>query len=120
MEAASRDCEAWFFEALKDKWFMGNIISGKLTSRVWPDIPWIFIYLATIWHLWKGRNRWVFDKVAVSNQTFLMITKRAALEMHHAFSSTKDYDKQTHRKWAPPSPGWIKLNTDASIKGDFN
>lgn len=51
-----------FFKSTKDEWFKLNCKNPKFKSKIWPDVSWPSIFLASIWLLWKARNAFVFDK----------------------------------------------------------
>ncbi|KAL2902753.1 hypothetical protein RDABS01_027835 [Bienertia sinuspersici] len=41
------------------EWFRGNLKNVNVASH---GIPWNVFFAFTLWHLWKRRNNWVFNK----------------------------------------------------------
>ena len=70
------------------------------------------------WNLWSRRNRWVWDKVNISE----FGVQSTAMSMLHewqqrcvAVRTPKVTTNSSSRKWHRPQQGWIKVNTDAAV-----
>lgn len=70
------------------------------------------------WNLWNRRNRWVWDKISITEfgvvakvMNMLSEWRQNCLERckYKAMVSTSP------RRWQPPQQGWMKINVDAAI-----
>ncbi|GLT62305.1 hypothetical protein SLA2020_349530 [Shorea laevis] len=77
---------------------------------------WDCVFLATIWHLWKSRNRLVFDEQRIPPHLVARQAHAFALETRLALEATVIHATRTPKwaSWSPPPPGYLKLNTDGS------
>lgn len=73
------------------------------------------------WSLWNRRNRWVWDKVSVTEfgvkataMTLLAEWRKCQEEKIRGVTGTGPSAK----RWNPPPQGWMKVNTDASVFGE--
>ncbi|KAL4311507.1 hypothetical protein GQ457_01G027580 [Hibiscus cannabinus] len=68
-----RDCHV----SAKD-WVLSNIRSQL--SRKFRELPWPYLFISTLWHLWKGRNDLVFNN-AQSNSGCICLNVDGAVSM---------------------------------------
>ncbi|XP_074326652.1 uncharacterized protein LOC141664593 [Apium graveolens] len=111
-------------------WRQANI--SKITSATYMgDIMEFFHQLSTVcsrekfmlilmicWNLWHRRNRWVWDKISISEfgvyekaMNMLFDWKQRCLE----FKIHKGPSTTSITKWKPPQQGWVKINTDVAV-----
>lgn len=90
------------------------------TLNDWPHIPWTFVFLASMWQLWKARNNSVFDNEDTSFELLSTITIRVASELCDAFQIHRENDTNQQVDWKPPHKGWLKLNVDDCVKGPMD
>ncbi|KMS97072.1 hypothetical protein BVRB_7g179330 [Beta vulgaris subsp. vulgaris] len=119
-----RDCE-WVREAwAKDGtvWQCASVVNFK----EW--LAWIFeffpkeqqeVFVMKIWQLWKCRNELIFQNTLCSAG---LAWERAIdiLRHHRKFNGSKrEGVKRAKDRWLLPSPGFIKINVDAAVNGEY-
>lgn len=131
----SEDIDHLFRRCAKSKELWGHILKSRLwrekEDRPMPEwillhsisknvvvcgepLPWSILFCATIWQIWKDRNRKSFDNldpvISVSTKAIVSYTT----EIVQAFQSpvTNGCTRPMLISWAPPCAGTTKLNTD--------
>ncbi|GLT49358.1 hypothetical protein SLA2020_229210 [Shorea laevis] len=103
-----------FFYLNFESWLKKNATISRLGNSS-PDL-WSYVFLATIWHLWKSRNRLVFEGQRHLPHMVASQAHNFALEMRFALETTRSHAARAPRwvSWTPPSHPYLKLNTDGS------
>ncbi|GLT82219.1 hypothetical protein SLE2022_006230 [Rubroshorea leprosula] len=81
-------------------------------------IPWACLFLSTVWLLWKDRNKLIFNNI----HTPLLVLYSHIVQ--HAFYTSLAQSnavcgqlRETRWvRWHPPEDGFLKLNTDGSLR----
>ncbi|XP_057445027.1 uncharacterized protein LOC130737292 [Lotus japonicus] len=124
-------CAAWFGSPLQwiinrvgfqrmDLWILQQFnFLNSVSTHAEEDFA---IFSLTLWAIWKGRNRVIFQHEAPNTEA----TIRQLSLLIHNLSNTKPViikermssDRSTFndRPWRPPLPRMLKLNVDASWK----
>lgn len=105
--------DADFMKADFAPWFRANLLENRFGLRGWPN------YFATmIWHLWKWKNDWIFNRKNFDGNKVCFVKKQVK-DYKKAWASSYNLlelpKKQVNICWTPPPPFWIKLNTDGSV-----
>ena len=106
-----------FFSQNLHDWLNVNATSGQQYTT--GQIPWNLVFLFGIWFLWKGRNQLLFNNKNQNPNLAKEIVDRAA-EYH--FCANISLEKRLvlkSVKWEKPGYGWLTLNTDGSVAGNF-
>ncbi|GKV26433.1 hypothetical protein SLEP1_g35733 [Rubroshorea leprosula] len=103
-----------FFQLDFVPWLRKN--SSK--SRMGPcaSDSWSSIFLATIWYLWKSRNKLIFEEQRVSPLAIVQQASKLAWEIKLAFAAQATLISKAPRwiSWSPLPQNFFKLNTDGS------
>ncbi|CAL5403638.1 unnamed protein product [Camellia sinensis] len=97
-----------------DVWLSFNLCDKtKLAS-----INWNIWFTVTLWFIWKGRNKTVFDNCYVQISDSLHLVFQYTQETHEAFQCPQSSDHQRIKliNWLPPPTSNIKLNADGCVK----
>ncbi|KAK8484558.1 hypothetical protein V6N11_028875 [Hibiscus sabdariffa] len=96
-------------------WVLSNIRSQL--SRKFQDLPWPYLFISTLRHLWKGRNDLVFNNVRHTNDVIV----------HRALTWARYYSESCTQRtpmipsvcesvtWRQPNPCCICLNVDGAV-----
>ncbi|XP_074347318.1 uncharacterized protein LOC141686164 [Apium graveolens] len=99
-------------------WYEGHItdIIQQLAEKCPRDT--LALILMICWNRWSHRNRWVWDKVSVSEFGVQAMAMNMMHEWKHKCAESRSYRVATGgplTRWYRPTHGWIKVNTDAAI-----
>lgn len=83
------------------------------------SMPWSVLFPFTVWQLWKRRNAWIFNRDNITVVACLKSSTFAAWEWLSNQPTPCTHINQTQllttiHVWLPPTPGFIKINVDAS------
>lgn len=97
-------------------WLQSNMISPSKMA----GLPWATIFLTTIWHIWKDRNKEVLEHHIQPASIVTTQILQQAKQIQEAFSNSLHpiYSKPKLTNWLAPLAGKLKLNTDGCSKGD--
>ena len=105
-----------FFTLRFDDWFLFNLKSKECFSE---HIAWPMIFGVACWFLWQRRNKKVFDGnyVHMGNPS-MAIVRYTELIYKSGFMARKFKVCKEEKlvRWSPPTPRWVKLNTDGAFK----
>ncbi|KAI0499520.1 hypothetical protein KFK09_017724 [Dendrobium nobile] len=82
------------------------------------------LYFTVIWFVWSHRNK-VKHGMPEDSNVFITISILNFISQGHSltFQSGNCFVNQSYglsfHKWQPPPPGWIKINVDASLRGNY-
>ncbi|KAL8158239.1 hypothetical protein AgCh_002800 [Apium graveolens] len=98
--------------------YEGPII--EIIHQLENNCPWdtLAFILMVCWNLWSPRNRWVWDKVSVSEFGVQATAMSMMYEWRQRCAAVKNHKVVTNgslRRWKRPQQGWIKVNTDATV-----
>ncbi|KAJ1381471.1 Ribonuclease H-like superfamily [Sesbania bispinosa] len=84
------------------------------------DTNWASTFTIVAWLLWKVRNDWCFNHI-VPNVDDVVYRVRSHVEEYlwpagSLITHGGHCIKSVHVGWTPPPPGWVKFNTDGSVK----
>ncbi|KAL4295600.1 hypothetical protein GQ457_12G010160 [Hibiscus cannabinus] len=101
-------------------WIENNLRSGMIHTE-W-DIPWSFIFVSTIWQLWKSRNDFVFNAILHPKE---VVASRAMTwaRYYSGCCPPRNSFVTLHcepRTWRRSDPGWICLNVDGAVSKGTN
>ncbi|XVE58507.1 hypothetical protein DITRI_Ditri04bG0175000 [Diplodiscus trichospermus] len=111
--------ELQFQQSLNFEEWLRHNLTGKVRCDFAKD--WTTVFAITIWWLWRWRNDFVFNNVVKSKEYKIVWIKDRILETINAFTKNpvgahaRDFVIKSVR-WIPPSHGWVKLNTDGSLR----
>ena len=96
-----------------------NATSGQQHTS--GQIPWNLVFLFGIWLLWKGRNQLLFNN---KNQNPNLANEFVDCASEYHFCANNSLEKKKRLvlksvKWEKPGYGWLTLNTDGSVVGNF-
>ncbi|KAL2928100.1 hypothetical protein RDABS01_006903 [Bienertia sinuspersici] len=80
---------------------------------------WRSVFAIAIWHIWKMRNKAVFDG-AMQNSTTIFnqfLSDYYASNKYLQINLVRPIIQDQLQKWRPPQSGFYKLNTDGSWRG---
>ncbi|KAL2906857.1 hypothetical protein RDABS01_005567 [Bienertia sinuspersici] len=80
---------------------------------------WRSVFAIAIWHIWKMRNKAVFDG-AMQNSTIIFnqfLSDYYASNKYLQINLVRPIIQDQLQKWRPPQSGFSKLNTDGSWRG---
>ncbi|KAK4482042.1 hypothetical protein RD792_012965 [Penstemon davidsonii] len=129
---ALRDCpwarEVWEFiiaptQFLKfqqidaDSWIKDNVTKVRFDNIILPYAPWYMVFIATVWMIWKSRNKYIFQNVRdpVKQTVFAIKCLVGDMERIPAKKGKRKLGKPSLVSWSKPLKGWHKLNTDGSV-----
>ncbi|GLT30109.1 hypothetical protein SLA2020_049290 [Shorea laevis] len=103
-----------FFTLSFDNWLKKNSRRCRTSSALQEN--WFCLFLATIWNIWKSRNKLVFDELKIPPQAVSRQSQLLAIEMKLALgASVVSFSKDPRWvRWIPPQQPFLKLNTDGS------
>ncbi|XP_073000165.1 uncharacterized protein [Typha latifolia] len=96
---------------IDQEWIMREWSSNKEEDRQIKGM-----LACTLWSLWKSRNEVVFGEKKTSE---IVVVRRAvalAEEYRHKNKEKKQKEVSSRKRWEPPQPGWIKVNTDGALR----
>ncbi|KAL2920754.1 hypothetical protein RDABS01_012245 [Bienertia sinuspersici] len=99
-------CNQW------SEWMSFNLSATKNEN-------WRSIFTIAIWHIWKMRNKAVFDG-AMQNSTTIFnqfLSDYHASNKYLQINLVRPIIQDQLQKWRPPQSGFYKLNTDGSWRG---
>ncbi|XP_074324399.1 uncharacterized protein LOC141661314 [Apium graveolens] len=76
------------------------------------------LILIVCWNLWNRRNRWVWDRVNVSEFGVQALIMNMLHEWKHKCAEGKRKGICTDgslKRWRRPQHGWVKVNTDVAL-----
>ncbi|XP_048493650.1 uncharacterized protein LOC125494124 [Beta vulgaris subsp. vulgaris] len=81
---------------------------------------WLEIFVIAIWHIWKNRNKAVFDGVMARSSTQYNHFFIDYLHNNDAFLKQNVTNQKVSQPtvWRPPVHGYLKLNTDGAWKSN--
>ncbi|KAM2637494.1 hypothetical protein EV1_021984 [Malus domestica] len=94
-------------------WLLANL---KVSSKGTNEGAWCTLFLFICWHIWKWRNKQIFDVNFVMPMYPKAIIERDVDEWLKACVkySVKLVKRQISLSWDHPDVGWCKLNVDGS------
>ncbi|KAM7487446.1 hypothetical protein LguiB_024930 [Lonicera macranthoides] len=98
------------------EWFDKNLKCKVCNDSGNPD--WSITFASTIWNIWKSRNDFQFNDVAINHDQVALKSRALSEEIHKAFLNNNDQINSTEVrliKWNFPSIGAFKINTDGSV-----
>ncbi|GKV10204.1 hypothetical protein SLEP1_g21604 [Rubroshorea leprosula] len=98
-----------FFQLDLDPWLRKNSSTPRRRFEA-------SIFLATIWYLWKSKNKLIFEAQRIPPLIITQQASKLALETKLAFEAKATLTLKTPRwvSWTPPPQHFLKLNTDGS------
>lgn len=101
------------FDSPVSEWISFHLKS-KRHATSGKERPWNTVFCATLWQIWKDRNRKSFDNIDAVTSVASKVILSYADEIDQAFKSPlyKGFTRSILIKWKPPCAGKIKLNTD--------
>lgn len=98
-------------------WVKSNAKSSILSHF---NIPTGTLFLYSIWHLWKARNKKIFESSTFSPHSILHQLKNMAAEFHYLASPSPNAGPSNTIavQWIPPPSNTLKINTDCSHNND--
>lgn len=84
--------------------------------------PWSLVFALTMDSIWYARNKFIFENQAYSPyETFLRVQAcihecKEAFDLNIGESPTQHGISILKVRWNPPPEGWMKLNTDGSVR----
>ncbi|KAK6153394.1 hypothetical protein DH2020_013033 [Rehmannia glutinosa] len=125
MEHALRDCEwnSFFWEVCPLRIQFGNM-ADRESIRDWivlmkqtgdPEGHEVFAML--LWSVWKARNEVYFEnKVRNLHQFIEFAVNRYNEHKQSLLPNSTIIAQRMDEKWKPPTDGFIKINSDASVR----
>ncbi|KAF4385019.1 hypothetical protein F8388_010617 [Cannabis sativa] len=104
----------------KMKNFIWRVFNQWMTTKVeLTKRDEMMYFIGVSWLIWQRRNKLLFQNKAQEDHVWVMWAQEV-LEVHlgEAFRPRKDIPIQVRKVWQPPLPGFVTLNTDASIIHD--
>ncbi|KAL2938556.1 hypothetical protein RDABS01_022005 [Bienertia sinuspersici] len=111
---ASKDCMFWWL----NKTGVYCVKSGYWQAKLGGQ--WYIVALA--WAAWFCRNKAIFAQPVQSSMWtavgFVNYVKEYLEYAQRVFTRTSPGREDSNRFWKPPPHGWIKVNTNAHMKGE--
>ncbi|KAK4480063.1 hypothetical protein RD792_013120 [Penstemon davidsonii] len=64
-----------------------------------PECPWPFIFLSTIWHIWKARNKKVFEDLEVDSEIVVNLVTNRGADAHPLAKILEDVRLLMRKPW---------------------
>lgn len=110
-----------FFSNEIRTWLLHNLESNSLVSLGGGVIP---NFGLLVWQVWVARANAVFQNVPFVLQQILSASLRMQLDHAHCRQALRNQPVQARKqyqevmvRWSPPPLGWVKCNTDGSVRG---
>ncbi|CAA0835161.1 Polynucleotidyl transferase- ribonuclease H-like superfamily protein, partial [Striga hermonthica] len=129
-----RDCphatSLWSLLVVSQQWslFMNSSLREWLSINLFgglnlgPDSSsWHATFIAAIWRLWTRRCKFLFEPENTTLDAAMLVEsiKRTTTEMGLAYTTLpKIVNHALIIAWSPPTPGFVKLNTDGASFGN--
>lgn len=95
-----------------EKWIL-DFVQGHTTEVV-------EVFVSHLWTIWKARNLQIFQQKMLSHLECFRLALTMLMEYRMANAKTPEQidGVVASTQWNPPSPGWVRFNSDASLGSD--